>query len=333
MATDDVMNYILLKFESSSDSYFYDVLNIYSRVTPRDERTNSSEITFWVDNQNKFPNGKLFFFGLLLNSKPIGYAEVAHVDHILIIDYIAIDDRYNSKSSFFSFLSLIFSYINKTNIDYDYIIKEIICEQKDKKSEIIKLYEFENFKVINAPYIQPQLEARNIESNKEAILMIYQKNMYNSVIKKKIYMDIVGEVYSYYEKWDTEISDNKIKLPDHWTHDITINNINKIEKNLTKDEVNINGYPFNFNSSINKDLIPDILNKKSSNITKGFFFSFIIILMIVAILWIKKECEIETKDLIIISFIIICIIAITIAFFDDRGINVLKRIPFLSRFF
>ncbi|MCC8145865.1 MAG: hypothetical protein LIO93_05375, partial [Bacteroidales bacterium] len=112
--TAEFMRYELLRFNSSNDQYFYEALKIYQQSIPHEQKTNSSEIVYWVDNLGTFKEGELFFFGLLLNNKIIGYAEIAFIknNRILIIDYIVLDPIYKSNSAFYSFYSLIIKYFD-----------------------------------------------------------------------------------------------------------------------------------------------------------------------------------------------------------------------------
>ena len=106
------IKYELVKFERSNDPAFQNAIKIYLSTTPHDQKTNSSEIVQWVDEQSHFKVGELFFFGLKVNDVVVGYAELAYVkkDRILIIDYINLEKSYRSNSNFYAFYTLIIDY-------------------------------------------------------------------------------------------------------------------------------------------------------------------------------------------------------------------------------
>ena len=200
------IKYELVRFKSSNDNDFQESLKIYRSSTPHEQKTNSSEIVYWVDNQREFGIGELFFFGLKVNGVVVGYAELAYVkkERILIIDYINLDQNYRSNNNFYTFYALIINYINNESIDYDYITKEILCRYNETHihKEDVSLYELENFKVVNGLYIQPQLERNNIESVKESLIMLYTRAGLCPVLKKDAYLHIVEVIYDYYYCWD-----------------------------------------------------------------------------------------------------------------------------------
>ena len=112
------INYELVRLKDSSDKDFQNALKIYRSSTPHEQKTNSSEIVYWVDNQREFGIGELFFFGLKVNGVVVGYAELAYVknERVLIIDYINLDQNYRSNSNFYTFYALIINYINNRPI-------------------------------------------------------------------------------------------------------------------------------------------------------------------------------------------------------------------------
>ncbi|MDL2290345.1 hypothetical protein LJB95_02960 [Paludibacteraceae bacterium OttesenSCG-928-F17] len=328
------MKYELLKFSSSNDEYFYDALKIYQQSIPHEQKTNSSEIVYWVDNLNTFKEGELFFFGLSLNNKTIGYAEIAFIKNsrILIIDYIALDPVYKSNSAFYSFYSLIIKYFDSRSLDYDFITKEILCRYNETHihKEDICQYELENFKVINCLYIQPQLEEKNIESNKEALLMIYQRATTNSKLKKEAYLNIVSTIYkNYYYHWDlpfTPKDEDRHKLLSR-----AEKNIESISKSIKKDLIPLNGYPFRSTSSSDHAVIPEENNRKNFKI--AIICTCIIVALVVGILAVLRILDFDTKSIVIVGTSVVFVVIVFAVLLNEKTLETIKKIPVISKLF
>jgi hypothetical protein len=160
-------------FKTSDDDEFKEaLLNIYGKFTPREMKTNTNEITYWLDNYNKtFLDRQLYLLGFYFQNKVIGYAEIAYFkqERFLIIDYLTIHGAYRSNSAFYTFLYLVFDFLDTNRVEYDYVITEIATKKNESKwsettNSLIRLLEMENFKAINALYYQPKLETNNDES-------------------------------------------------------------------------------------------------------------------------------------------------------------------------
>ena len=173
------LNYTLNVFETCCDKDFQDALEIYRRNIFRQEKTPTNEIAWVIDNRKKFKTSMPFIMGIKLNNKIIGFSEIAFIPKIksLIIDYIIFDAKYRTNSAFYSFLLLALEYINSLKIDYDYILFEKVIKGDEEAfiTEISEL-QLEGFQVINQLYFQPRLDIDNVDSEQEAILLIYQKN-------------------------------------------------------------------------------------------------------------------------------------------------------------
>ena len=69
------LNYSLKIFQNSTDDKFLNALDVYIGSVPRNEKTSTNEIIWCVDNASSFNKFTLYFLGLELNNKIIGYAE------------------------------------------------------------------------------------------------------------------------------------------------------------------------------------------------------------------------------------------------------------------
>lgn len=327
----NVINYSLVVFNDSSNCEFVDALDIYRKTTPRDQKTNSNEIIFWVNNQSEFKLGKLFFLGLKANNKVIGYAEVAYIadERILLIDYLNIDNLTSYYSGFYTFFALIIDYVEYLRLDYDYIIKEIFC--RDNSIEInkddVKQYELENFRVVNTTYIQPILEENNTESNQPAILMIRKRaeNGTNTLTKEE-YLNLVKTIYKYYLTWD-----NKICNETEISHRVNLasSNIEKITSAIISDKIVLNGYPYGKYSNLSTNSI--IKRERSYDILTAFIYLLFVIALVIALLFILNTYGFDYKAT--ITLIVFCLIAFSffLSLINDKYNKKIKT--FISKIF
>lgn len=326
------LNYEIVHLTDTSSTYYHEALRVYCQTITYDQKTNTNEIAYWVNHSNDFPNCKPLFFALILNNMVIGYAEWAYLvsNRILIIDYIILDSQYKSNSAFFAFFSLIINYIDSLGYDYDFITKEILCQytQTQLHKEDIKKYELENFKVINSLYMHPQLEIGNWESNKEALLMIYQKEMQSMNFKKETYLSIVDSIYfKYYEIWDKPFW-NSID-EETQNHIALIKNKETIEENIGSENIVLNGYPILATSG--RPLIPE--NQPQKNINRSLIYAIFILIMTFLTLFFSKELNVELTSIAFVALAIIFIMLTFVALSDSKAAKIIEKLPVFSKLF
>jgi len=318
------ISYELIRFTDCSEN-FYKALKIYNQVIPYEQKTNSNEITKLVQGEaKKFRKGDLFFFGLLSNKQIIGYAEIAYMKdaRILIIDYITLDERYKSNSAFYSFYSLIINYFDKLYLDYDFITKEILCkfEEQHIQKEEINLYEHENFKVVNACYIQPQLEEKNIESSKESLLMIYQRASSIKHLKKDAYINIISVIYDYYYEWAVLVLDSdEEKLRNL---NLMNENLKKISESINDDQVVLNGYPFKYSTSSDKAL-PTAEPKSHLLFATILIIVFVVLLIVLILVLHRLDIKI---NILWLTLILIGLYILILCFLDKSFAKMISKI-------
>lgn len=202
------IGFSLKHFESSKDKDFINALMIYNDTTPVDTKTSTNEIIYFADNCNSQPNRQMFFFGLYVNNTLMGFIETGYlkITKSIIIDYIVLKDEYHLNSIFYPLFSLLQRYFSQAMIDYDYIITEVStkCPEESVDSESFfsrKMLQIEDFRLVDALYLQPKLGLDNEESNFRFQLMIKSSQSLLS-IKKKTYLAIVKDIYyEHYNAW------------------------------------------------------------------------------------------------------------------------------------
>lgn len=330
--TDIQLNYKLVHLTDTTSVHYHQALKVYSQTISYDQKTNTSEITYWINHIDDFPDCVPLFFALTLNNKVIGYAELAYIicNRILAIDYIILDNQYKSSSAFFAFYSLIIHYIDSLEYDYDFITKEILCEYtQTKMHEVdIKKYELENFKVANCLYMHPQLEVGNIESRKEALLMIYQKDVLNINLKKETYLAIVDAIYfKYYEVWDKPFwNSTDEEMQNHMS---LVRNKAIIEENINADSILLNGYPITVSS--NRSLIPE--NQPQKSINRSLFYVSCVLAFTFITLFFAKELSVEITSIAVVAIAIVFVVLVFVALSDSKAAKIIEQLPVFSKIF
>lgn len=328
------LNYSLRIFDSSADNEFLEALDIYVKSVSRSEKTNTNKIVWCIDNCNVFNKFILFFCGLKLNGKIIGYAEVALIKstRYITIDYLIIDEKYRTHSAFYTFLLLLINFFSNEKLDYDFIGIELLTDDNGNLSkEELTEFELEGFRVLNTLYIQPCLELKNYDSQHEALLLIYQRNSDNKKIKKNTFLDIVYSIYfDYYYEWDIYSlnidNDEKNVLYNKLKESFEI-----VTNALSDDLIILNGYPFSKMSGENKVIPNDkTINKK---LWQSLFFTMVFGIFVLGLILAIKKMNVE---LIIIGVVFILLLFTWLAFLsfsENKAYSLLSKIPFLSKFF
>ncbi len=235
-------------FTSKKDKDFVRALSIYSKYIIPNIKTNTNEISDWLDDYNKKfekENGdKFYVIGFYVEDNLAGYAQFVYIkeNRLIIFDYLVIDPIYREYNAFFIFVRLLKEHIDKEKLIFDYAIAEVGCIGKDNKfSEesqlLVKLFRMERGGVIEAPYYQPKLGIENESTQIPAILMLFSFERIPE-IGKETYLSIIDTIYfKHYCRWYGRYTDTIEKYIDD-----TKKLRQKIEKEISSyDRIKING--------------------------------------------------------------------------------------------
>lgn len=201
--------YAIRRILKSSDDGYMEALKIYNESTPVDIKTNSNEITYWIDSYTPSIAFEPFIFVLYLDSKLIGLAMLGYLTNrrIFVYDYIALKDSHRFNTAYFAYINLINNYINMNGYKVDYFTVEISNKNAgkdiDKESRVfLKLLCLEGFCAVNTLYCTLPLGVDNFESCFEASLYIKKSGDIISSVTRETFLNIVkGIYYDYYETW------------------------------------------------------------------------------------------------------------------------------------
>ena len=198
------------RIEKSTDADYATALKIYNETTPYEIKTNTNEITMWLDRKENINLFESMFFALYYADILSGFAMMTYIQsqRIVVLEYIALAAQYRVNTVFFTYISLLESYLNTNQYDVAFILNEVSNRRNgsdiDKESQIFsKLLCIEGYGRINAPYLTPPLGTNNYESSFEAFLFAKAAGNIHA-LEKQTYLDIIKSIYfDYFLTWYT----------------------------------------------------------------------------------------------------------------------------------
>jgi hypothetical protein len=207
-------SYRLKRFLNSRDPDFAAALLIYVRNTPANIRTDTNEITYWLDEFSARFGDDFYVFGFYLGRELVGFAEAAYLreERLIALDYLTIDEAYRRNNVFYEFVDHLKRYLENEHPEYRYAVAEITYGPNEQypspESRLrTRLFKLQGFKVIRAPYYQPRMMLNDAESEMKADLIIYSTAQLER-LQTDTYLSIVHTIYyKYYLRWDSIIPD------------------------------------------------------------------------------------------------------------------------------
>ena len=199
--------YELRRFDAATDPDFNLALRLYARLIPGPLRTNSNEITYWVEHYTEFHPDEFCVFGFYCNNTIIGYAQCAYfsTQKIIAFDYLVLHEQHRSHGEYFQFLKLLKEWLYQQNWEIDYIAAEVAADlapvNANNTAPVIELFKLAGFLVADCPYHQPQLGVNNEQSDLPAYLLVYCGETVFS-LAVPAFLKIVHTIYfQHYERW------------------------------------------------------------------------------------------------------------------------------------
>lgn len=221
IALDNYENKFILKpITKSSDEAYIKALQIYMEETPKEIRTNSNEITHWLDKRTMDPSFEMLVFALYLDNNLIGFSQITYIksQQIVILDYISLKSPYRVNSVFLVFLSMIQNFLISSGKQITYYIAEI--GNKDQGANIDRESAFykrviclENFGEVMTKYYNIPLGLDNFESEFESLMYIKTNDNIPYISKETFYAIVQAICYEYYYVWYSEfLNDDELKI-------------------------------------------------------------------------------------------------------------------------
>lgn len=200
------------RIEKSTDADYAAALKIYNETTPYEIKTNTNEITQWLDRKENILSFEPMFFALYFANTLSGFAMITYIpsQRIVILEYIALAAQYRVNTVFFTYITLLESYLNANQYDVAFILNEVSNRRNgsdiDKESQIFsKLLCIEGYGRLDALYLTPPLGTNNYESSFEAFLFVKSAGNIHT-LEKQTYLDIIKAIYfDYFLTWYTYV--------------------------------------------------------------------------------------------------------------------------------
>ena len=200
--------FVLKPIDKSSDEDYVKALQIYMEETPKEIRTNSNEITHWLDKKQTEKTFEMLVFVLYLDNQLIGFSQITYIksQQIVILDYISLKPPYRVNSVFLIFLSMIQNSLISSGKQITYYIAEISNKDNgkniDRESAFYKkVICLENYGCILNKYYNIPLGIDNYESEFDSLMYI-KANDNLPYISKDTFVAIVHAIYyEYYYTW------------------------------------------------------------------------------------------------------------------------------------
>lgn len=115
------------RLDKSTDSDYAAALKIYSETTPYEIKTNTNEITIWLDRKDSTDPFESMFFLLYYSEKLAGFAMMTYIkaQRIVVLEYIALETQYRVNTVFFTYINLLESYLHINQYDVAFILNEV----------------------------------------------------------------------------------------------------------------------------------------------------------------------------------------------------------------
>jgi len=236
--------YELVRYSSAKADGLTDALAVYIRNIAPSVRTNTNEITFWLEHFRDAGADEFYVFGFRLNDVTIGYSEVAYFEaaQLFMIDYLVIDAPYRKNNTFYEFVDQLKAYLEKRRPEYRFAVAEITrraesAEPPPDSRLMIRLMKLQGFKVIHAPYVVPRLGVRNVDTETPATLLLLAREEIDS-IHVHTYRTIVSTIYiNYYGRWYGIYTDEAADYDAYLQRLLAM-----VTRKLPKERVSVNGY-------------------------------------------------------------------------------------------
>lgn len=200
--------YRLKRFTSSHDHDFAAALRVYVRNTASNIRTDTNEITYWLDEFKAKFGDAFYVFGFYRDRQLVGYAEAAYLrdERLFVLDYIVIDEPHRRNNVFYEFVDQLKRYLEDANPEYRYGLVEVGYGSgqrypSEESRLLTRLLKLQGFRVIRAPYYLPRLMLADSESEMRGDLLIYSTADLDR-IQSNTYLSAVRAIYyKYYFRW------------------------------------------------------------------------------------------------------------------------------------
>jgi hypothetical protein len=315
--------YSLRRFQSSSEPDYAAALGIYVTNIAPDGRTNSNEISYWLDRSYKEFGDDFAACGFYVDKKPVGFTEIAYFkqQRIVVFDYLVLHKAYRSQGEYFQFVRMIQEWLDQEQLEFDFAVTEVSFESSgplpsEQSILLVHLFEQLGFKAVECEYHQPPLGLDNPQSDMRAHLLLATRE-HLSCVKRETLLHIVRTMYfCHYERWYTPFISNSTQYKE-----LLEKRFRDFEKRLgPPNDIALNGA---------KLLHPPVLPSRAPRVRKRFLLASPLIVILayllffVAIFVMQSRLQLSWQTVALLFVGSMIVFAMSFSFFDKNAQGIL----------
>jgi hypothetical protein len=200
--------FIVRSFRSTKDRDFQKALQIYDAHTHPQVKTDSREISYWLDNNQARKGGTFYVCGLYIGADLVGYAQFMYLatTRLIHFDYFIIDPDRRSAGAFYTFADQMRLFFETEGFEWDFASAEVakldvVNGVSQYAERLVRLFRQAGFSEVLADYDQPLLGIEHPDTAVEARLLVLPRVEMPSISKAR-YLELVSAIYhKHYGTW------------------------------------------------------------------------------------------------------------------------------------
>ena len=200
--------YILRSFRTTKDRDFIKALQIYDSQTHPQVKTDSREIVYWLDNNNKRTDERFYVCGLYLGIALVGYAQFIYLTaHRLIhFDYFIIEPGQRTAGAFYTFADQMRIFFDRERFEWDFVTAEVaeldaIKGVSHYAEKLVRLFRQVGFSEVLVDYDQPLLGIDHPDTALPARFLVLPRVSMPTISTAR-YLELIAAVYrKHYGVW------------------------------------------------------------------------------------------------------------------------------------
>jgi hypothetical protein len=200
--------YVVRSFRSSKDRDFQKSLQIYDAYTHPQVKTDSREITYWLDNNQSRKEGTFYVCGLYIGAELVGYVQFIHfaITRLIHFDYFIIDPARRTAGAFYTFAEQMRMFFETEKLEWDFVSAEvaqldIVKGVSQYAQRLVRVFRQVGFSEVIVDYDQPLLGIEHPDTAIKARLLVLPR-VEMATLSKVRYLELVSAIYrKHYGTW------------------------------------------------------------------------------------------------------------------------------------
>jgi hypothetical protein len=317
---------MLRRLQDSRDPDYAEIVKIYVASVGPDIRTNSNQITYWLDRSYREFGDEFIICGFYEGRRIIGFAQMAFLrqHRILFFDYVVLQKGHRSHGEYFQFARMLEEWIVSESLEFDYAVAEVSYESSGQQPSehsisLVQLFKLIGFGVAQCEYYQPSLGPDNPQSDVRAHLLVASHERL-SMLKRETVVHIVRAVYfQHYERWFAPF------LADRNSYRAFLEQrLSDLENRLSnRKEVVVNGIRLLHSPNLSP---PAPISKRSIPLWRPLFVTLVTGILCIGLFFVQSRAQLPWQAIALLFAGTLLIVSTAFALFDRRTQNVLRSL-------